>query len=158
FGHRTDRVLDRHRLVDAVLVVEVDVVDAEARERRFARSAHVLGLAVDPDPAAVLATLVAELRREHDLLAATLDGAADELLVDERRVHGGGAQQRPAKPQRALDRRDRLAPVGAPVELAHAHTAQPKLADAQSLPKCARLHRFLLRSVGGAEALPLRAT
>ena len=28
-GHRADGLLDRHRLVDAVLVVEVDVVDAE---------------------------------------------------------------------------------------------------------------------------------
>ena len=38
-GHGADRLLDRHRRVDAVLVVEVDVVDAEPLQRRLARAA-----------------------------------------------------------------------------------------------------------------------
>jgi len=53
-----------------VLVVEVDGVDAEPLERRVARCVNVFGSAVDPDPAAVRVALVAELRREHDLVSA----------------------------------------------------------------------------------------
>ncbi len=40
-GHRAHRLLDRRVGVDAVLVVEVDVIDAEAPERALARAAHV---------------------------------------------------------------------------------------------------------------------
>ena len=36
-GHRADRVLDRRARVDAVLVVEVDVIDAEPLQARVAR-------------------------------------------------------------------------------------------------------------------------
>ena len=69
-GHRADGLLDRHLGVDAVLVVEVDVVDAEplqaGRRRRGARTragrrcrgARVLGVAH-----------VAELGGEQDLVA-----------------------------------------------------------------------------------------
>ena len=45
--HRADGLLDRHVRIDAVLVVEVDVVDAEPPQRAVDRSAHVLGGAVD---------------------------------------------------------------------------------------------------------------
>ena len=49
-GHRADGLLDRHVGVDAVLVVEVDVVGAEALQRALDRAAHVLGRAVErPD-------------------------------------------------------------------------------------------------------------
>ena len=41
-GHRADGLLDRHGLVDAVLVVEVDVVDAEPLQRGVAGGADVL--------------------------------------------------------------------------------------------------------------------
>src|SRR5665811_2633438 len=46
-GHRSDRVLDRRLGVDAVLVVEVDVIDAEAAERSVARAVHVGRAPVD---------------------------------------------------------------------------------------------------------------
>jgi len=41
--HGADRVLDRHRRVDAMLVVEVDHVDAEALEARVAGLDDVVG-------------------------------------------------------------------------------------------------------------------
>src|SRR4051794_17898198 len=91
-GHRADGLLDRHRLVDAVLVVQVDVVDAEALERRLARVADVLRAAVDAQTLAVLAAHVAELRREDHVVATVGDRAPDELLVGERAVHVGGVE------------------------------------------------------------------
>ena len=80
-GHGADGLFDRHRLVDAVLVVEVDVLDTEALQRGFAGGVHVLGPSVDADPAAVLAAHVAELGGEHDRVAAPRDGATDEPFV-----------------------------------------------------------------------------
>ena len=62
--HRADRLLDRHAEVDAVLVVEVDVVDAEPLQRGLARLPHVLGVAAHLARAVVVAD-VAELRRER---------------------------------------------------------------------------------------------
>ena len=46
-GHRSDRFLDLHVRVDAVLVEEVDVIGAEALQRALDRAAHVVGRAVD---------------------------------------------------------------------------------------------------------------
>jgi hypothetical protein len=45
--HRADRLLDRHPAVDAVLVVEVDVVETQPPQRGVAGLPHVLGVAAD---------------------------------------------------------------------------------------------------------------
>ena len=68
--HGADGVLDRHALVDAVLVVKVDVVDTESLKTRLGGAAHVLRSAVDAESGAVLGALVAELGSEHDLVAS----------------------------------------------------------------------------------------
>src|SRR5206468_6891015 len=65
--HRSDRLLDRRLIVDAMLVVEIDVVDAEPLEARVTGFAHVLGAPTDAEKGSVLAAPVAELRREDDL-------------------------------------------------------------------------------------------
>ena len=51
--------------IDAMLVIQIDRVDAEPLQRRVAGAPHVLGLAVDAEKRAVFAADVAELRREH---------------------------------------------------------------------------------------------
>src|SRR5262249_55244776 len=70
-GHRADRFLDRHARIDAVQVVEIDRIDAEPLQASVAGLANALRAPVD------LAFLRiariahdAELRREHDLVAA----------------------------------------------------------------------------------------
>ncbi len=123
-GHGADGLLDRDRLVDAVLVVEVDVVDAEALEAGVAGGADVLRLAVDADPGAVGLALVAELGGELDLVAASGDGLADELLVGEGAVHVGRVEERHAQVEGAVDGVDALLLVRRAVELAHAHAAE----------------------------------
>ena len=57
--------------VDAVLVVEVDVVGAEPLERAFDGEADVLGAAVEPAAAGV--GHEPELGAEDDLVAAALE-------------------------------------------------------------------------------------
>ena len=69
-GHRPDGLLDRDVRVDAVLVVEVDVVRAEALERALDRGADPLGEpssapTVDMSPGTALS-----IRREN-LVAIT---------------------------------------------------------------------------------------
>ena len=128
-GHRADGVLDRRGLVDPVLVVEVDVVDAEALQRRVAGLPHVLRSAGDAEELAVLAAHVAELRREHDLVAPARDGPTDEALVGEGAVHVRGVKESNAEVEGALDDGDRLGVVGRAVELAHAHAAESLLGD-----------------------------
>jgi hypothetical protein len=46
-GHRSHRLLDLDVRVDAVLVVEVDVIGAEALEGALYLALHVLGRAVE---------------------------------------------------------------------------------------------------------------
>ena len=109
-GHRADGLLDRDVGVDAVLVVEVDVVDAQAPQRRVARVHHVLGAAVDAARRGVLGVADdPELGGQHHLVAPVGDRLADELLVGVRPVHVGGVEQRDPELERAVDRGDRLA-------------------------------------------------
>ena len=112
-GHRADGLLDRRRQVDAVLVVEVDRLDAEplaATPRRPSGRTRRLPLIPRYSPCA--AAHVPELRRDHDLVAAAGDRLADELLVRDRAVHVGRVEEGDSELERALDRRDRLALVG----------------------------------------------
>src|SRR5688572_14161104 len=78
--HRADRLLDRDRGVDAMLIIEVNVIDAEPLQRGITGAAHVLRTAVDADPCAVRPPLIAELGRERYVVAATANGPADETL------------------------------------------------------------------------------
>ena len=139
--HRAHRLLDRRVRVHAVLVVEIDVVDAQAAERSVARLMHVLGIAAHAQPLAVRPPHVAELGGEHHLVAATSDGATHELLVRERAVHVGRVEEVHAQLERSLDRRDRLRLVALAVELGHAHAAESERGHRQSLiPKLALMH------------------
>ena len=133
-GHRADGLLDRRVGVDAVLVVEVDVVDAEAPQRSLGRLAHVLGPAADAAGGRVVGVADdAELGRQHDLVAAAGDRAADELLVGVRAVDVGGVEEGHAEVERAVDRGDRLGVVAAAVELGHAHAAEAEGGDGRAL-------------------------
>ena len=103
-GHGADGLLDRDILIDAVLVVQIDVVDPEAMEAGVAGLADVLGLAVDAEAGAIRLALVAELGRWLHLGAAARDGFADELLVREGAVHVGGVEEGHAEVEGAVDR------------------------------------------------------
>src|SRR5207249_5878383 len=74
--HRADSLLDRHARVDPVLVVEVDVLDAEPAERRVAGLTHILWPTVHAGPGPVRSAHVAELGGQHDAVAPIRDGSA----------------------------------------------------------------------------------
>ena len=79
--------------IDAVDVIEVDVVDAEPLEARLAGDRHVVGLAVDAAALAARAADVAELRGDEILVAPALDRLADQLLVDAGGIGVRGVEQ-----------------------------------------------------------------
>ena len=128
-GHGADGLFDRRARVDAVLVVEIDGIDAQALQRGVAGGANVFRTSIDADPAPVGIALVAELGRQDDLVAAAADGAADQPLVGERAVHVGGVEKVDAEVERAVDGGDRLRVVVRAVELGHAHAAQADRSD-----------------------------
>ena len=132
-AHGADGLLDRRLGVHAVLVEEVDVVQAQAAQRVVARLLHVLGPAVHAALGRVVAADDAELGGQHHLVAAVGDGAAHQLLVGAAAVHGGGVQEVHAQLDRAVDRGHRLGVVALAVELGHAHAAQPLGGCGQSL-------------------------
>ena len=80
-GQRADGILDGRVRVDPVLVVQVDVVGAQPLEGALDRDADVRRAAVEDAGAAAGVRDDAELRRHHDVVAAVLDGPADEFLV-----------------------------------------------------------------------------
>ena len=149
--HRADRLLDRDAEVDAVLVVEVDVIEAEPSQRGFARLPYVLGVATHLARAVVVAD-VAELRREHDLVPPVADRFAHELLVRTAAVHVGRVEEVDAELERSVDRRDRLALVGRSVELRHPHAAEAESGDLESLcAELASVHASTLPAPAGAK-------
>src|SRR5205814_2876411 len=103
--HRAHRLLDRHLRIDAVQVVEVDVVNAELREARLAGGSHVLGPAV-VGLAAVGVVDVAELAADDDAVAPPFERAAEHALVPSFHVAVGGVEERDADIHRAVHGRD----------------------------------------------------
>ena len=77
--HCTDRVFDRHRRVDAVLIIEVDGFNAEPLQARFAGGADIFRVTANAQKLTVRAADVAELGRKEDLVAPVRDCAADPL-------------------------------------------------------------------------------
>lgn len=142
-GHRAHRVLDRRVGVDAVLIVEVDRLDAEPSQARLAGGADVIRAPAHALEGAVLAANVAELGGENHRVAAIADRTPDQLLVTAYPVHVGGVQKRHAEIDRALNGRDRLGFVGLPIEFGHAHATEAQRRYAQPVAQLSLLKHQL---------------
>ena len=106
-----------------MLVVEVDVVDAETLQRVAAGAAHEIGPPVDA-AGAVRPEFLAELGREHHVVTAVLDRLSDETLVGVRTVGVRGIEQFHPQIEGPVDGGDGLLVIGSSVGLAHAHAAE----------------------------------
>ena len=143
FGERADGFFDGCLRVDAVLVVEVDVVGAEAPERTFDRGANVRRTAVEIARTRAGVGDETEFRREHDVVTTVLDGFADELLVGEGAIDLRGVDQRHAEIERAMNGADGLGVVGtrSGVRGRHPHRAETDTGDIER-PEVDVLHRY----------------
>ena len=79
-AHRPDRVLDRHRWIDTVDVVEVDDIGFEALQAALAARLDVFRPAVR-GRRAVGCAQIAKLAGNHILVAVALHRLGDQLLV-----------------------------------------------------------------------------
>src|SRR5215207_4918221 len=145
-GQRADRLFDGRVRVDAVLVVEVDVVGAEPLERAFDRGLHIVGAAVDDAGAAARVGDETELRRHDDAVAPALDGLADNFLAMEGAVDLGGVDVRDPEVQRPVNGADRLGVIEPPaggVDAGHSHGSQTDAGDIKPAQRY-MLHQVLL--------------
>jgi len=101
---RAEGVLYRHGRVRGVLVVQVDVVDAEPAQAGVARLPDVVGRGT----ALRLAHRCAELRCDHGLVASARQCRAEDLLRLAGRVDVGGVEERDAVRECGVDDRARL--------------------------------------------------
>ena len=133
-AHGADRLLNRRVGVDAVLVVEVDVVDTQPEQRAVAGLAHVLGPAVDGAPGRIVrVTHDAELGGDDRLVAVPGQRLADEQLVGVRPVHVGGVEEGDPELERTVDGGGGLVVVDRPVEVGHPHAAEALAGDRETL-------------------------
>src|SRR5579885_942650 len=102
-GHRTDGLFDRRLRIDAMLVVEVDAIDAQALERSVARLAHVFRASVGRRRQSVRPALVAELGRDYHTIAHPPERLTDQYLVGERTVNVCGIEKVDAEFERAFE-------------------------------------------------------
>jgi hypothetical protein len=133
-GQGADGVLDGGVRVDPVLVVEVDVVRAEPLEGALDRGADVRRAAVEHPGAAARVRDEPELRRQHNLVTAALDGPADEFLVDVGPVDLSRVEVGNAQIERPVDGEDRLSFAAVRVEVVagHRHRAESDAGDVKS--------------------------
>ena len=144
--HRAHRLLDRHLGVDAVLVVEIDHVDAEAREARVAGLRHVGGAAVHE---------VAPCRRAlwtwPNLVASTtpfrrpLSARPSSVSFCPQPYMSEESRKSTPRSRAAWMTRDRLLVVALAVGARHGHQAEADGGDAEAvLAESAMLHWMLL--------------
>src|ERR1700675_1237252 len=125
FSESANRLFNRRIRIDAVLVVEVKVVDAETLQTCFAGLLHVVRLAVDAAGIGIAGIADnSELCGQHDLVPLALDRASDELFVLVRPVNISGVEKGDAEFERAMNGRDRFGVVASGVKLRHAHAAE----------------------------------
>src|SRR5258708_6129551 len=110
---------------DAVLVVEVDVLDAQPFQTSLAGSLHIVWLAVDAAGIGIAGIADnSELCGQHDLIALALDRASDEFFILVWPVNVGGVEEVNAEFERSVNGRDRFGVIASGVKLRHAHTAE----------------------------------
>ena len=131
-GHRAHHVLDRHLLVDAVLVEEVDVVGLEPARGGFHHLADVLRAAIEANDLPIVEP-EAELGGDDHLIALALESASEKLLVVPDAVGLGGVEERHPQLDGALEGSDRFRIVAGAVRLAHPHATEAQLRDLESL-------------------------
>src|ERR1700693_5531879 len=130
--HRADHILDRNLAIDAMLVKQIDMRGLQTLERGLDDFANVLGTTVGTDDLAIL-DLKPELGGDHDRVAASFEGASEQLLVLQGARDLRGIVERAAELDRARNGRERLGVVGCAIGVTHAHAAQPQRGDGQTL-------------------------
>jgi hypothetical protein len=131
--HGAHGFLDLDLRVDAVLVVQIDMIDAQTRLRLASQARARTRGSVDAEERAVGTAHVAELGGEHDFLAARFQDLRQQALVGTDAVHVGGVEEVDADVERGIEHAEIGRFIGRAIEVRHAHAAQ---ADGGDLRPC----------------------
>src|SRR6202008_597293 len=104
-GHRADGLFDRHRRIDAMLIVEIDGLDTEPLQARLASLRDIGRAAVDAIGAAGPPRL-AEFAGNHDAVAPPLERPPKQILVLAPTIHVRAVEMIDAEIDRPMDQRD----------------------------------------------------
>src|SRR5262245_42937434 len=137
--HCADRVLDRHGRIDAVLVVEIDDIDAEPLEALIARDRHIVWPPVGQSALAAGAH-VAELGGDDRAIAPVMDRTGDQLLVLAVAVDVGRVAEVDAELDARMHRAHALLVVGSAIVTGKAGASHADSGDLQ--PLSAQLSQF----------------
>ena len=144
--HRSDSFFNRDVGVNAMLVVEVDVIRAEALQRSVDRASDMRSRAVQRSDRREITRLGGRLEATREfggddvLVAVAFDCTADERLVGHRSVELRRIEEVDAEFQRTVNGRDGLVVVARAVEGRHPHAAEPQRRDLER-SQLASLHR-----------------
>ena len=138
FAHCADCFFNRNRRIDAMLIIQVDMIGLQAFQTGVATSAHIFRPAIHADKTAVGAAFVAEFGGENDFVAASGNRAPNQFLVGERAIHIGGVEKVKPQFQRAMNGRNRFvfvafAVIALAVKIRHSHAAQAQRGNFQTL-------------------------
>jgi hypothetical protein len=151
-------IFNGHIRIDAVLVVEIDRLDSQSRERSLDHTPDVFGATVEMTPPrlAVGARCPPEFRRDHDLAAERRQRLADQLLVRVRSVDFCRIEERHAAFDRGVEQRHHGVSVrNRAVGPTHAHASQANRRDLETaLPKFPCLHVHASREIALSVAFP----
>src|SRR5262249_48672891 len=91
-SERPHSLFDGRIAIDAVLIIKIDVVEAEAFQAGFAGRTHILGLAVDAPRVGIgWVANDAELGSQNNLVARpAFNRLSDQHFVGVRTIHVGG--------------------------------------------------------------------
>ncbi len=142
-SHGADGLFDRNLGVDTMLVVEVDLFQAEPLKTGVAGFEHILGAPVDVR-VAVGIPHVAEFRRDDVVVAAALDGPAQEFLVLAEAVEVGGIEEVDSDVGSMMQGGDALLFASGRIKPRHDHAAEANRRNLETLG--AKSTRFHFRS------------
>src|SRR5271169_3858303 len=122
---RAHSFLNRRIGINAMLIIEVNVLNAQPLQTSVAGLLHIVRLAIDATNLRVARIADnPELCRQHHLVALALDCTSDEFFVFVRPVDVGGIEKVDAEFKRPMNGRDRFGVIASGVKLRHAHAAQ----------------------------------
>src|SRR5207237_9439905 len=93
--HRAYGFFDRRFRIDPMLIIEVDAINAEPAQARFARLLHILRFPVNPaKPWRILVAQDSELCRDDNAMAFAGNTAPVQFLILARPINAVGIEER----------------------------------------------------------------
>src|ERR1700694_4923452 len=122
--HCADRGLDRRLWIYSVLIVKIDVINAQPLQTSFASFLHVIGLAVDTTNIWIAGIADdSKLCGQYNTVALSLNRSTNQLFIRIRSINVRRIEEVDAKFKSAMNGGDRFCIIAPRIKLRHAHAA-----------------------------------